>query len=453
VVNCLVLHGIITSGGKAKTLSEMNQLKKECDTNFRGDGFFNNNFNERKAKQIQMFMLEFYENLQKRPAMVRRSQLVEETKLSNAKDQNQVLLVAAQLANKVCEDDIDSNVSSDSDDSDEDNDDFFDQIEGINPATTHTAAEDKTISLPNASKIKKRNAILVKSKSTPIENTNESVVERKTVMLKDLNSDCLPSLMKVGKKKQKNNDHNITCWRIVNLIFEVFKHSWLRCRHLGVLMTHFFQGHIKRTKYFGSYRVELVVLLFHRLTDVQNFDVISKHLMASELACLYCRLGYLKLFNPLKPEGVHFLNIGNREERIITKMMGTLSVQEPGENWINETFQWELEVDPIPGWYVLFVHYNFSDVYMGMMYGIVSLCVDTHHLLLNSFFHLIVYFCLFCRVLTQTWMTDEGMPPRGFLYVQYYSGEGKKLLGTRPNIAVRKSLLHMVTINSLQCID
>jgi hypothetical protein len=123
---------------------------------------------------------------------------------------------------------------------------------------------------------------------------------------------------------------------------------------MALLVTHFYQGHIKRAKFFGSYRVELVVLLFHRLTDVQNFDVITKWLMPFEVACLYCRLGYLKLFNPMKPEGSHFLNISNREERVITKIMGALSTLEPGENWIDETFQWQLDMDVIPGWCACF---------------------------------------------------------------------------------------------------
>jgi hypothetical protein len=48
------------------------------------------------------------------------------------------------------------------------------------------------------------------------------------------------------------------------------------------------------------------------------------------------------------------LNISNREERVITKIMGALSTLEPGENWIDETFQWELDMDVIPGWLVYF---------------------------------------------------------------------------------------------------
>lgn len=43
-------------------------------------------------------------------------------------------------------------------------------------------------------------------------------------------------------------------------------------------------------------------------------------------------------------------------------------------------------------------------------------------------------------------MTDHGMPPRGFLYVVYYSGGGEKLHGTSPDIPVRKSMLNLVGI-------
>eukprot|EP00602_Paraphysomonas_sp_CaronLab_P012109 CAMPEP_0185042790 /NCGR_PEP_ID=MMETSP1103-20130426/42550_1 /TAXON_ID=36769 /ORGANISM="Paraphysomonas bandaiensis, Strain Caron Lab Isolate" /LENGTH=184 /DNA_ID=CAMNT_0027582909 /DNA_START=130 /DNA_END=684 /DNA_ORIENTATION=- len=38
------------------------------------------------------------------------------------------------------------------------------------------------------------------------------------------------------------------------------------------------------------------------------------------------------------------------------------------------------------------------------------------------------------------------MPHRGFLYVEYYSGEGKGLHGCAPNISLRKSFFHLVAI-------
>ena len=38
------------------------------------------------------------------------------------------------------------------------------------------------------------------------------------------------------------------------------------------------------------------------------------------------------------------------------------------------------------------------------------------------------------------------MPPRGFLFVKYYSGEGKGLCDCRPDVPLRKSLFHLVGI-------
>jgi hypothetical protein len=156
--------------------------------------------------------------------------------------------------------------------------------------------------------------------------------------------------IKAIKLANHKNTKYITCWKTVCLMVDIFKESWLRCRHMALLMSYFMQGSIKRTKFFGSYRVELIILLSGRLTDLQNFDVVMKRLMPHEIACLYVRLGYLNLFNPMKIEGPHFLNISNREERIIAKLLAALSTLEPGENWIDETFQWEVDSDPIPGW-------------------------------------------------------------------------------------------------------
>jgi hypothetical protein len=265
--------------------------------------------------------------------------------------------------NTLCEENIeDQDVFSDDSDADDDNDDddhdhdddvCFDEFGQGGTTTLATVSTTVNTSLPKM--VRKKSKLIKPSSTNPNGNKNN------IVMLKDQkiqNFDLMSSTKELSdeinhlKMNPSQTSKYIACWKIVNLVFEIFKHSWLRCRHLGVIMIHFFQGHIKRSKHFGSYRVELVVLLFHRLTDIQNFDVITKRLMPSEIACLYCRLGYLKVFNPMKPEGAHFLNISNREERIIIKLMGALSTLEPGETWIDETFQWELEMDPIPGWYV-----------------------------------------------------------------------------------------------------
>ena len=52
--------------------------------------------------------------------------------------------------------------------------------------------------------------------------------------------------------------------------------------------------------------------------------------------------------------------------------------------------------------------------------------------------------------LKETWVKedgkDDGIAKRGLLSLYYYSGDGKRLQGCRPNVNFRKGLLHMVFI-------
>lgn len=97
-------------------------------------------------------------------------------------------------------------------------------------------------------------------------------------------------------------------------------------------------GSVDKTP-FGSYRVELIVQLFNRVLDQHNFEVraffftffsVSLHcghifkqivlatLTPREIACLHCRIGYLKLFNPCKPDGWYQLDLSIWEERQVS---------------------------------------------------------------------------------------------------------------------------------------
>ncbi len=74
-------------------------------------------------------------------------------------------------------------------------------------------------------------------------------------------------------------------------------------------------------------------------------------------------------------------------------------VTEPGEdNWLESSFRWEYDSLVIPGW-----------------------------------------------ELTESWMTADDMPQCGFLYCNYYSGEGKNIKGCASDEPLRKALLHLVS--------
>ena len=72
-------------------------------------------------------------------------------------------------------------------------------------------------------------------------------------------------------------------------------------------------------------------------------------LSAKEAACLIARIGWLKVFNPMKPEGSYALDLSRWEERMMAKSLCALETKEPGANWLTYSFQWDQETEPMPG--------------------------------------------------------------------------------------------------------
>ncbi|GLD96599.1 hypothetical protein PINS_up005282 [Pythium insidiosum] len=77
------------------------------------------------------------------------------------------------------------------------------------------------------------------------------------------------------------------------------------------------------------------------------------------------------------PDNYYELHLLIYEEREIAKALVRLAIDEPGENWQNESFGWTRE-EPIPGW-----------------------------------------------ELNLSWLKDGGFPEKGFLTLLYYSGADK----------------------------
>lgn len=91
-----------------------------------------------------------------------------------------------------------------------------------------------------------------------------------------------------------------------------------------------------------------------------------KILAPSEVAQVYCRLGWLNIYNPCKPEGSWELDMSRREERIVAKTLCVLATNEPGDNWLFETFRWMRSMESMPGWElvrILFINENFFAPY------------------------------------------------------------------------------------------
>jgi hypothetical protein len=191
--------------------------------------------------------------------------------------------------------------------------------------------------------------------------------------------------------------------RFVEIIDETFNRLWIYARHLALII-HLFQQvfppTIYRTEIFGSYVAEIVINLFARVVDLHNFELIYELLTPRDCAVIFCRLGLLNLFNPLKPEVTMELCLSRLEERKIAKIIIYLSVLEPGINLIYKRFQWKRELDPTPGWEV-----------------------------------------------TDALFTDAGLYTHGYFAFTYYSGEGKNKMGCIPEIGPRRALCQLVLLN------
>ena len=168
-------------------------------------------------------------------------------------------------------------------------------------------------------------------------------------------------------------------YRIYEVYCDLFSKVYLRCRHLVLMIKYFKFGATSRVTKYGSYFLELVIFMYPRIVDLHNFEIVLNELTAEDCAALYCRIGWLNIFNPCKVDGGFELQLARREERIVVKMLVTLSIDEPCQNIMNQEFQWERSDPPIPGW-----------------------------------------------DLTEGWKTAEGIPVRGILRLDFTSYGSKK---------------------------
>lgn len=212
---------------------------------------------------------------------------------------------------------------------------------------------------------------------------------------------------KLGLLMNSNVSDDAKSRKLIDCLEESLGRMWILSRHLALLVSLFKKvGYKKSTEYYGTHRVDLIVLMFGAVVDLHNFDIVLKELDAYETACLYCRIGLLNIYNPCKPEGSWELDLSRREERLVVKTLCLLATNEPGDNWTTQIFKWQRDMDPMPGW-----------------------------------------------ELTQPWLTDEGMPVRGILTITYYSGENKGLRGCKPSVPYRKSLLNAVLIDEWEVVE
>jgi len=258
-----------------------------------------------------------------------------------------------------------------------------------------------------ASSIDDDNTDVNKEDNISIEPSEESSSNRK-LMLRQLRIRELKDRMSQLLNQTTGISIHAKASRFVEVIEESFQQLWILTRHLAFILKQFKSlfSDCSKTKSFGSYQVDIIVYLFPRIIDIHNFELIFELLNAYDCACVINRIGFLYIFNPLKPEITIELDMSRREDRVIAKMIVYLSVDEPGLNLTYKRFQWKRDIDPIPGWDV-----------------------------------------------TEPWMTEDGMPKHGKFAFTYYSGEGKNLSGCIPNVRLRKAFTVLTLVNENEIIN
>jgi hypothetical protein len=101
---------------------------------------------------------------------------------------------------------------------------------------------------------------------------------------------------------------------------------------------------------FETIKLDVLCVLISRMLDLENVSDILIRVDEDEEAMLIHRLGWLNLFNPNSPDGNYDLDLIYPEERTIARMLVVLAIVEPGENWTDESFQWNISGEAIPGW-------------------------------------------------------------------------------------------------------
>ena len=132
--------------------------------------------------------------------------------------------------------------------------------------------------------------------------------------------------------ENKLNEVEITaeskCASILTQLEQSLEPRLIFSRQLALILEVFAIGQTARSNY-GSYRVELIIHLFHRIVDLENFGFVLFLLNPREYAQVLIRMGYLTLFNPFHPQGFYYIDHSQWDHRQLMKILMLINHYEP----------------------------------------------------------------------------------------------------------------------------
>ena len=140
--------------------------------------------------------------------------------------------------------------------------------------------------------------------------------------------------------------------RTVDALLDTLGGRLMTCAQMCVMLDRLPEGGFFVKNVYSSLKVDMIIPFFGQLVDPINFEMVLRILSPMEVGMLQFRLGWLNIWNPLKPEGYVLLDISRREERQVLRMLILLSVVEPGENWLDTGYRTSWNTEFAPNWHM-----------------------------------------------------------------------------------------------------
>jgi hypothetical protein len=116
---------------------------------------------------------------------------------------------------------------------------------------------------------------------------------------------------------------------------------WLTCAQAAFIASRFPQ--------FGNeghpLRESVIVFLFSRVVDVENFYVVVSTLPPNNYCGVYRRLGWLNAINPHELDYLFNLDLSRADERLMAATLAKFAAVEPGDNMLEARYRRTFEDD------------------------------------------------------------------------------------------------------------
>jgi hypothetical protein len=121
---------------------------------------------------------------------------------------------------------------------------------------------------------------------------------------------------------------------------------WITCAQAAFIASRFPQ--------FGNenhpLRESVIVYLFSRVIDLENFHSVVSTLPATNTSDLYRRVGWLNAINPYEVDFLFTLNLSYADERLMAATLAKFAAVEPGENMLEPRYRRSFDDMFIFGW-------------------------------------------------------------------------------------------------------